>query len=447
MADTAAVPPASAPAADSGPAAGPGSGPGSGPAVRATFLSVFAVREFRVLFSGLLMYALGFEFEILGLSVLVYARTGSSVWAAAAFSAGFLPQAAGGALFTSLADRLPPRLVLVSGLLTRALPGLAIGVLPGMPVPVMLVLVGLAALVMPVYQAGQSGLLPDVLDGDKYVLGRSVFTMTASGAQILGLGAGGAVLTVLPARWLLLAAGASLAAAAGIMRIGVRSRPARLADGGGRAGGTRSGGRGIMRATIAGNAELLRSPRVRGLLLAQWVPAWFGTGAEALIVPYALSLGHPASTAGALLIALPCGMLLSDFAVARFCPPAVRGGLAFPLALLVGVPLLAFVFRPPLPVVAGALFLTGIGFAYPLGLQRAFLDSVPERLRGQGFGLNSTGLMGGQGLLPSAFGGVAVVLGPGGAMAVAGGCVMAAALVLRWLTDCYRRLDAEPVRA
>jgi hypothetical protein len=425
--------------------------------VRATFLSVFAVREFRVLFSGLLMYALGFEFEILGLSVLVYARTGSSAWAAAAFSAGFLPQAAGGALFTSLADRLPPRFVLVSGLLTRALPGLAIGLLPGMPVPVMLVLVGLAALVMPVYQAGQSGLLPDVLDGDKYVLGRSVFTMTASGAQILGLGAGGAVLTVLPARWLLLAAGASLVAAAGIMRVGVRSRSARLADGGGLAGGTRSGGgarpvggrrgRGIMRATIAGNAELLRSPRVRGLLLAQWLPAWFGTGAEALIVPYALSLGHPASTAGSLLIALPCGMLLSDFAVARFCPPGVRGGLAFPLALLVGVPLLAFAFRPPLPVVAVALFLTGIGFAYPLGLQRAFLDSVPERLRGQGFGLNSTGLMGGQGLLPSAFGGVAVVLGAGGAMAVAGGCVVAAMLALAWFTHCYRRLDAEPVRA
>jgi len=33
---------------------------------------------------------------------------------------------------------------------------------------------------------------------------------------------------------------------------------------------------------------------------------------------------------------------------------------------------------------AVALFLTGAGCAYPLGLQRAFLDSVPDRLRGQG---------------------------------------------------------------
>lgn len=408
-----------------------------------------------MLFSGLAMYALGFEFEILGLSVLVYARTGSSVWAAAAFSAGFLPQAAGGALFTSLADRLPPRVVLASGLLTRAVPGLVIGLLPGMPVPAMLVLVALAALVMPVFQAGLSGLLPDVLDGDSYVLGRSMFTMASSGTQILGLGAGGAILTALPARWLLLAAGASLAVAAGIMRAGVRSRPARVVAGGVLRGGARAassaraagggGVRAIMRATIAGNAELLRSPRVRGLLLAQWLPAWFGTGAEALIVPYALSLGQPSSAAGSLLMALPCGMLLSDFAVGRFCPPAARGRLAFPLALLVGVPLLALAFRPPLPVVAVILFLTGVGFAYPLGLQRAFRDSVPERLRGQGFGLNSTGLMGGQGLLPTAFGGVAIFLGPAGAMAIAGGCTVAAMLCLRWLTDCYRHLDEAAV--
>jgi hypothetical protein len=57
-------------------------------------------------------------------------------------------------------------------------------------------------------------------------------------------------------------------------------------------------------------------------------------------------------------------------------------------------------------------------------LQQAFLDAVPTRLRGQGFGLNSTGAMDGQGLLPLAFGGVAAVLGPAGAIAVAGGATV-----------------------
>lgn len=408
-----------------GAAASPAGAP---PGSRATFRSVFAVGEFRVLIGGLLLFALGFEFEILGLSVLVYARTGSSVWAAAAFSAGFLPQVVGGALFTSLADRLPPRLVIAAGLLTRAAPGLLIGLLPGMPAGATLAVVALAAMVTPVFLAATSGLLPDVLDGDRYILGRSIFTITASGTQVLGLGLGGAVLAVLPARWLLLAAGAALTAAAAVMRLGLRHRPARAA---GAADAARAGGarvREVIRATVAGNAELLRMPRVRGLLFVQWLPAWFCTGAEALIVPYTVSLGQPASAASPLLAAVPCGMLLGDVAVGRFCRPETRERLVVPLTLLVGMPLVAVGFRPPLAVTVLALFLTGVGCAYPLGLQRAFLDTVPPRLRGQGFGLNSTGMMAGQGLLPTAFGGVAAAAGPAGAIAMAGGAVVLAVL-------------------
>jgi hypothetical protein len=69
--------------------------------------------------------------------------------------------------------------------------------------------------------------------------------------------------------------------------------------------------------------------------------------------------------------------------------------LAYRLARHLAVPL-------PLPVIAGLLFVSTLGFGYMLGIQQAFLDSVPPQLRGQAFGLNSTGLMGGQGLLPSA---------------------------------------------
>lgn len=53
------------------------------------------------------MYVLGFTFEILSLSVLVYAQTRSAFLAAFAYSIGFALQVLGGALFTALADRLP----------------------------------------------------------------------------------------------------------------------------------------------------------------------------------------------------------------------------------------------------------------------------------------------------------------------------------------------------
>jgi predicted MFS family arabinose efflux permease len=395
-------------------------------AERTSYRSVFAVGEFRVLFAGMLMYVLGFEFEILGLSVLVYAQTRSAFLTALAFSMGFAPQAVGGALFTSLADRLPPRAVIAVGLLIRSAPGLIIGLWPTLPVPVMLALVALAATVAPVFSAALAGVLPDVLDGDRFVLGRSVFSLTGSATQIIGLGLGGAILAALPARRLLLAAGLSLLAAAVIARLGLRPRAPRAAA---RTDGPAT--RGIVRATVRGNLELLADPAVRGLLLAQWLPAWFVTGAESLIVPYAGSLGLPASAASPLLAAVPAGMLLGEVVVGRFCRPRARQRLAFPLAAVMGLPLLALAFRPPLPVAVPALFVCGLGFAYALGIQQAFLDSLPGRLRGQAFGLNATGAMGGQGLLPPAAGGLAAAFGAGPAMAIAGAATILAALVLR----------------
>ena len=268
------------------------------PRGRTTYRSVFAAGEFRVLFAGMTMYVLGFQFELLGLSVLIFAQTGSAFLTALAFSMGFAPQAVGGALFTALADRLPARVVIGTGLLTRAAPGLVIGLWPALPVPVMLALVAAAATIAPVFTAAISGLLPDVLDGDRYVLGRSVFNLTGAGTQIAGLGVGGVVLAAVPVRWLLLAAGGALVIAAVITRLGVRRRAARVPQ-------VRA--RGIVRATVAGNVALLRDRTVRGLLLAQWLPAWLVAGAESLIVPYNGSLGRPASAAAPLLAAMPAG--------------------------------------------------------------------------------------------------------------------------------------------
>ena len=392
------------------------------PPGRTTYRSVFAAGEFRVLFAGMTMYVLGFQFELLGLSVLIFAQTGSAFLTALAFSMGFAPQAVGGALFTALADRLPSRLVIGTGLLTRAAPGLVIGLWPALPVPVMLALVAASAAIAPVFTAAISGLLPEVLDGDRYVLGRSVFNLTGAGTQIAGLGVGGLVLAAVPVRWLLLAAGGALVIAAVITRLGLRRRAARA---------PRGPARGIVRATVAGNVALFRDRTVRGLLLAQWLPAWLVAGAESLIVPYNGSLGRPASAAAPLLAAMPAGMLLGDLLVGRFCAPRTRTRLAFPLAAAMGVPLLALVFRPPLPLACLALLACGAGFAYQIGIQQAFLDSLPEGQRGQGFGLAATGTMAGQGLTPALAGALAGPLGAAAAMAVAGAATVLAALSLR----------------
>jgi hypothetical protein len=419
--------------------------PSSAQARPATYRSIFAIAEFRVLFAGTLMYGLGFTFEILGLSVLVYAQTRSAFLAAFAFSMGFAPQVVGGALFTALADRLPARTVITAGLLLRALPGLLIGALPGMPVALMLIMVAAAASIAPVFSAAISGLLPDVLDDDHYVLGRSVLSLLSSGTQILGLGLAGLILAVMSARGLLLAAGLALVLSA-LVRGRIRPRPARAAG--------PVSVRGTIRATMAGNARLFRDPRIRGLLLAQWLPTAASSGGESLVVPYIGSTGRAASAAGPLLAILPVGMMAGTWLVGRFCRPAMRQRLALPLALLTGLPWLVFLIRPPLWVLAVAMFACGVGFAYELSIQQQFLDSVPVELRGQAFGLNGTGLMSGQGFAPWLSGAATGFLGPAGAMAAAGGAGIASSLALyraltgRALTGrgTRRRSRGSPVR-
>ena len=408
------------------------------PTPRTTYRSVFAVGQFRVLCASMFLYVLGFEFEILGLSVLVYAQTRSAFLAALAFGMGFGPQAIGGALFTSLADRLPPRVVITGGMLLRAVPGLLIGLAPGMPVAAMLVLVALAAIVAPVFSAAVSRMLPDVLDGDRYVLGRSLLSVTGAGTQILGLGLGGALLAVLPARWLLLSAGCVLVLAA-LVRLGLRpvAVPDQLMP--------RHPARHRARPPARpGRPAGARCGPPWPVTPGCWPTAGCGTccwpsgcpprslaGAESLIVPYTESLGHPAAAASPLLAAVPAGMLAGDVLVGRFCRPALRQRLVLPLLVVTGAPLLALPLHPPWLVVAAALFCCGFGFGYQLGIQQAFLDSLPEGLRGQGFGLLSTGLMGGQGVTPPLAGALAAAAGPAAAMAAAGTATVLAACCLR----------------
>jgi hypothetical protein len=62
----------------------------------------------------------------------------------------------------------------------------------------------------------------------------------------------------------------------------------------------------------------------------------------------------------------------------------------------------------------------GAGFAFGIGLQGRFNDALPGDARGQGFGLQSTGLMTLQGVGPLLFGGLTEVVPVGVAMALAG---------------------------
>ncbi|MFG2063348.1 MFS transporter [Micromonospora sp. NPDC048871] len=404
----------------------------------ATFGDVFAVAEFRVIFGSFGIFMIGETVKMLALSVLVYERTGSGLLAALAYVTGFLPHALGGVFLLAWADRMPARALIVGYDLLRLVmvAVLATGMLSP---PVMLTLVAVVALFGPVSSAARTALLPEVLHGDAYVLGRSLLSVAAGGTQVAGFAVGGLLLGLVGPYGALWLTALTCGLSALLVRLGLAARPARIrrtpeadraAEGADRAaeGKWRSRG-GAVRETLRVNRELLADRRIRGLLLAQWLPGSLLVGAEGVAVPYAADLG-PGASAGVLLMAGAGGMLVGDLLVGRFVSPAGRERLTPWLSLLLGVPMLVFVARPGLVPAAALFAVATAGFAYQLGLARRFLEAVPELRRGQAFGLVSTGMMAMQGLAAAGAGGLSELLAPGIVMAVAGAASIAATLTL-----------------
>lgn len=389
-------------------------------AAQATYAEIFAVREFRVLFGGHVAMILGDSLRMLALSVLVYAQTGSPLLAAFAYTVGFVPQAIGGAFLLSLGDRLPPRATIVAGACVLSGSALLVAVLMP-PVPVMLAVFVLVAMVEPVFSAARSGLLPEVLDGDRFVLGRSVLVVAMSSCQVVSLGAGGALLATVGPRAALFAAAGINAIGAGWSYVGLERRSARASE----------TSRSPVLATLRTNASLLGNARIRGLLLAMWLPVSLLTGAESLAVPYAASLGGDGELGALVLAALPVGMITGNLVIGRMLRPKQRERLALPLALLVGAPLLLLVAMLPLWLAFIVFAISASGLSYELGIQRAFADAAPARARGQAFGLLNTGFMVGQGIGALMLGALAEFTGPGLAMAMGGLGIVTAVAALR----------------
>ena len=389
-------------------------------APRTTYRQVLSDPLFRLLFSTRTVAITADSLRITTLSVLVFATTGSPLLSALTFGTGFLPQLAGSILLGDLADRIPPRRLIASGYLLSALVAAVLALAP-LPTAVILLLVAALALLTPVFSGASARVVAEALTGDAYVLGRSLSNMASSGAQLAGLAGGGIAVTLLgPRQALLVSAAVYLLAATA-----VRARMADLPTPSGNGAGS------VLRRSWTAQRALLGNAGIRTMLLAQWLPSGFSAGAEGLVVAYAGRGGFPAGTVGPLLACLPVGMLAGDLVVGRFVRPAGRERLAAPLVLVLGLPLVLFATDPPPSLSAVLLLVAGAGFAYGLGLQRRFLEALPDESRGQAFGLLSSGNMTAQGVAPLLFGLLAEVVPVGVAMGTAGVATLLSALQVR----------------
>jgi predicted MFS family arabinose efflux permease len=356
-----------------------------GTAGRHGYRRVFAVGEFRAIFAAHVISFSGDVVAQLALAVLVFQRTRSPLGSSLTFALGFVPYLFGGTLLSSLADRFPVRRTLIGCELASA--GLvALMALPGMPIPLLLALLLPLGAIAPVFQGARAASLPDVLGGDGFALGRSLLRMVAQTSQIWGFALGGALLALLSPRPLLLLDVASFLASAVLLRVGTRERPPRAVPAGAPGGS-------VARDSLAGARLALGSARLRPLLLFYWLPPVFTIAPEALATPYVAQLGRGPAAVGLLLAAAPAGSVAGMLAAGSRLVPSRRLGLMVPLAAWTFLPLLCFAGRPALLPAAALLALSGLGWAYSIGLDQRLLEATPEHLRGRTMSLATSGLM------------------------------------------------------
>ncbi|KAF4409438.1 MULTISPECIES: MFS transporter [Streptomyces] len=390
----------------------------AGPPRRGGYGAVFAVPEFRALFAAHLLSLLGVVVGEIALSLLVYRLTGSPLLAALTFALGFLPYAVAGTLLAGVADRYPARRVLVVCDLLCAGCAAAM-VLPGVPVAGLLALRCLTALVAPVFTGTRAASLGDILgEGDLFVLGRSLIRIVSQAAQLAGFAAGGLLIAALSPRGALGVTVVTFLGSALLLRLGTRRRPAR----GGGAGP-------VLRSSLSGTGALLADRRIRALLLLFWLPPLFVVAPEALAAPYADAVGAGPAALGLLMCGMPVGAVTGELLAGAALGPRGRSRIVLPLAAVSLLPLLGFALRPSPGWALPLLALAGSGMAYTLGLDRWFVDAVPEELRGRAMTLLTAGLMTIQGL-GMALAGFAAEFAPAHAVVAGAGALGTACALL-----------------
>lgn len=393
---------------------------------QATYGEVIAVREFRALWLAQGLSLLGDQLAQVALAVLVYDRTHSALATAAVYALTYLPSIVGGPLLSGLADRFARRGVMLACDGLRALLVAAMA-LPGMPFWALCALVFLVVLLSAPFSAARAALLPEVLEGDRYVAGSALQNMTNQAVQMLGFAAGGAVIATLgPYRALALDAATFLFSAL-ILISGVRRRPA----------ASTHDKPSMWRMTSAGAKLVFGDRKLRTLVLFAWLCGFYILP-EGIAAPYAAKLHTgllpvPVIT-GLLMAAMPTGTVLGAFLFSRFVSPPGRLRMMGWMAMLSCAPLVVVAMKPPLAVVLAAWVLSGIGGAYQLAANAAFVQCVPAERRGQAFGLVQSGLMAVQGIGILVGGFAAERVGPEPVVALAGvaGVTTAAVLAMVW---------------
>jgi len=393
---------------------------------RSRFGDVFAIGEFRALWLAYLVSVAGDQLALVAVTVLVYNRTHSPLLSALAYSAGFLPWVIGGVSLARLADAYPRRAVMVACDVIRIFLVAAMA-LPGAPLWALILLLAVVTLLDSPFRAARSAMLPDILSGDRYVMGTATMQITNRIGRTAGFAVGGALVAAVGARSALSADAATFAVSALLLRIGVQGRPAAANPRRQSPSEKDRPERFLAVRRVFGDAQL------RTLMLLGWLIPFYVVP-EGVAVPYAHLLHGGSGAAGLVLASGPAGAIVGSAAFSRFVDPARRLRWMGPMAVCSCAVLSLCLLGPPL---AASLFIFAAAAAfsaYQLAANAAFVAAVPSSWRGQAFGLANGGMNVGQSAWFIAAGALASVISPAVVIALSGliGTAVAAMLAIAW---------------
>jgi MFS family permease len=389
---------------------------------RATFRDVFAVREFRNLWFSMVLSVAGDRLALVAITLRIYGLTRSPLIAGAVYAAGYLPWVIGGLFLADLADRRPRRSVMVFCDAVRTVLVAAMAV-PYVPVAAVVALLFVTTMFAPPFESARAAITPDILQGDRYVLGTAVIQTTFLGGQVAGAVAGGVAVAFLGVRPSLLIDAATFVASGLFIALGTRARPAATPDRAQSPWARMTDGIGL----VFGDQAL------RTLLLFGWLAAFY-TIPEGIAAPYAARLGGGAIATGLVIASTALSTTIATPLFTRLIRPRVRLTLMGPLAVLTCATLVLTALRPGLAV-SLVIFSVSAAFAiYQVPANTAFVVRVPQQRRAQAFGIANMGVIVGQGVAFVAAGAAAEIFSPAAVIAVGGGigAVSGLVLTLRW---------------
>ncbi|HEY2580068.1 MAG TPA: MFS transporter [Streptosporangiaceae bacterium] len=389
-------------------------------AERATYRDVFGVAEFRVLWLAQLLSVAGDQLARVALTVLVYDRTRSPFLAAVTYAVTIIPVFAGSLLLAGLADRLPRRTVMILCDLARAALVLVM-VIPGMRLIALVVLLFAVTLFTGPFSAARSAIYPDILTGDRYVLGTAVTMTTYQFAQVTGFAVGGALVGFLGARVCLAADAVTFAASALLVRFGVAARPAATAIAGQMFAPVAD--------AIAGARLVFSRPALRTPMLFGWL-ATFIVIPEGLAAPLAHWLHGGDVLVGLILAATALGISVGSVTFSRLIGPDRRGAWMGPLAVASSLLLMLMAVHLTAQSTLLVLFASGTCTCFQMAANAAFVIATPPQQRSLAFGLAQAGIYLGQGGAVIVAGAAAARYAPPVVVAVGGTIGTAAALIL-----------------